>query len=323
MISSFNARYLAGVFFLLMLAACSTPQTKALRSPTHSNLAAHVELREVAYFPQDENQCGPAALAMVFHSAGLSIEPEQLRDSLYIPDKRGSLQVEMLAATRRRGLLAYLLQPKLQDVLTEISAGNPVVVLQNLGLNWYPVWHYAVAIGYDLNKEEIMLRSGSNQWLVMPFTTFEHTWSRSQYWAMVALPPTRIPQTAKPENYIQSIAALNHSSPATDIIPAFVAASQRWQDNLLVKIAAGNHAYSQGDLILAEQIFRKASQVHPDSPAAFNNLAQALSDQGKFDSALQAIQRALEIGGPLESVMRNTLAEIEQKKRAAQPVAVK
>jgi len=323
MISSFNARLTAGVFFVLMLAACSTPQTKALRSPITSNFAAHAELREVAYFPQDENQCGPATLAMVFHSAGLNIAPEQLRDSLYIPDKQGSLQLEMLVATRRNGLLAYLLQPQLQDVLTEISAGNPVVVLQNLGLSWHPVWHYAVAIGYDLNTEEIILRSGPTQRLLMPFTTFEHTWARSKYWAMVVLPPARIPQTAKPENYIQSIAALQHSSPSTDVAPAYSAAMLRWPDSLLAKIAAGNHAYKRGDLKLAEQIFLTASQVHPDSAAAFNNLAQALSDQGKHDAALLAIHRALEIGGPLQQVMRFTLAEIEQKKRAAQTGAVK
>jgi hypothetical protein len=84
---------------------------------------------------------------MVFHSAGLNIEPGQLKDALYLTDKQGSLQVEMLATARRHGLLAYLLQPELQALLTEVAAGNPVVVLQNLGLSWYPVWHYAVVIG--------------------------------------------------------------------------------------------------------------------------------------------------------------------------------
>ncbi len=317
------ARLLAGVFLVLMLAACSTPQTQALRSSVHSHLATHAELRDVAYFSQEENQCGPASLAMAFYSAGLNITPEQLKDYLYIPDKQGSLQIEMLAATRRNGLLAYLLRPQLQDVLTEISAGNPVVVLQNLGLSWYPIWHYAVAIGYDLNTQEIILRSGSTQRLLMPFTTFEHTWARSHYWAMVALPAFRIPQTATPAYYIQSIAALQHSSPSTDVAAAYSAAMFRWPDSLLAKIAAGNYAYKRGDLKLAEHIFLTAAQEHPDSAAAFNNLAQALSDQGKHDAALRAIQRALEIGGSLESVMRNTLTEIEQKKRAAQAGAVK
>jgi tetratricopeptide (TPR) repeat protein len=254
---------------------------------------------------------------MVFQRAGLNIEPGQLKDSLYIPEKQGSLQVEMLAATRRHGLLAYQLQPSLQDVLSEISSGNPVVVLQNLGLSWYPLWHYAVVIGYDLESEEIILRSGSNQRLVLPMNTFENTWARSKYWAMVAVPPATIPLTATPENFIPDIAALEHSSPGTDTWPAYEAAMQRWPDNLLSKIAAGNHAYSRGNLNRAEQIFLQATQLHPASAAAFNNLAQTLSEQGKYDAALVAINRALELGGPLASTLRETQAEIENKKREA------
>lgn len=315
------ARPIAGVFVLL-LAACSTPQSRALRSVAPVNLPAQTELRHVAYFPQNENQCGPASLAVVFQNAGVDIEPGQLKESIYLPDKHGSLQVEMLATARRHGLLAYLLQPELRELLTEVAAGNPVVVLQNLGLSWYPVWHYAVVIGYDLKNEEVILRSGPNQRLALPFTTFENTWARSNYWAMVALPPARIPQTASPESYIQGITALHHSSAKTDVWPAYVAAMQRWPASLFVRIAAGNHAYNRGDLSMAEQIFFTATQEHPDSAAAFNNLAQTLSDQGKQDAALQAVHRALQIGGPLMSEVRKTLSEMEQKKRAAQQGAL-
>ncbi len=320
---AFNARFLAGVFFSLLLVGCSTPQTLALRKATDLNLPAHIELQHVSYFPQDEYQCGPAALAMVLNSASTQIAPEQLKDALYIPDKHGSLQVEMLAAARQYGFIAYRLQAEMQDVLAEISAGNPVVVLLNLGLSWHPLWHYAVAIGYDLHTEEIILRSGENKRLLLPFKTFEHTWARSQYWAMVVLPPGKIPHTARPENYIQSIAALQHSSAVTDVSPAYKASMQRWPENLLVNISAGNHAYGRGDLPLAEFIFSRASRQHPDSAAAFNNLAQTLSEQGKYEAALLAIKRALEIGGPQQNVMRGTLAEIEQHKRAAQSGAVK
>lgn len=317
-----SARLIAGVFILL-LGACATPQTKALRGVVPANLPVRAELSSVAFFPQDENQCGPAALAMVFQNAGLKIEPEQLRGALYIPDLQGSLQVEMLAVTRRQGLAAHLLQPALQDVLTEVAAGNPVVVLQNLGLSWYPVWHYAVVIGYDLGKEEIILRSGENQRLVLPFSTFEHTWARSKYWAMVALPPAQIPHTATAESFVQSMTALEYSSAATDVWPAYAAAMLRWPESLLVKIAAGNYAYKRGDLALAEGAFHAATQAHPDSAAAFNNLAQTLSDQGRHDAALEAIHRAIKIGGALESVARQTLSEIEQKKRAAQEGSLK
>lgn len=307
------ARHLAGVFILL-LAACSTPQTKALRMAAPAGLPLHAELSQVKYYPQDAYQCGPASLAMLMHHEKINATPDQLKDFLYLPDKQGSLQVEMLATARRYGLLAYVLRPELADVLTELAAGNPVIVLQNLGLSWYPLWHYAVVIGYDLNKEELILRSGSNERLVMPLTTFEHTWARSQYWAMLALPPERLPQTAIVENLIPSIAALEFTSPKTDTWPAYTAAMQRWPNNLLVSIATGNRAYNQGKLALAEQLFKQVTQDHPASAAAFNNLAQTQSDQGKYKEALENIHRALEIGGPLMSIMQKTLLEIEQKK---------
>lgn len=308
-----NARLIAGVFTLLLTAACSTSQVKALRTAIPDNLAPHTELKEVAYFAQDENQCGPAALAMVFQHANLNIEPAQLRDSLYLPEKQGSLQVEMLATTRRQGLVAYVLQPQLKDVLAEVSAGNPVVVLQNLALDWYPLWHYAVVIGYDLKREEIILRSGSNRRLVMPFSTFENTWARSKYWAMLALPPSQLPHTAQAEKLVQSLAALAHSSPTTDLWPAYTAALSRWPEHLLTLIAAGNYQYAQNNLPKAEQMFLNATKFHPTSVAAFNNLAQVQSDLGKFDIALQTMQRALELGGPLQDVVRKTQAEIKQK----------
>jgi len=313
-----NARLIAGVFILLGLGGCSTPQTKALLKTTPEHIKPRAELNETVYFPQEENQCGPASLAMVIQSAGLTITPEQLQESLYIPEKHGSLQIEMLATTRKQGLLAYQLQPALQDVLTEINAGNPVVVLQNLALSWYPLWHYAVVIGYDLKREEIILRSGATQRLVMPLTTFEHTWARGKYWAMVALPPAKLPQTATPEYWVQSIAALEHSSPYTYTGPAYDAAMLRWPDSLLVNIAAGNHAYRHGKLNQAEQIFLTATEQHPDSVAALNNLAQTQSDLGKYETAMQTIKRAIELGGPLQAEVRKTQLEIEQKNSEVQ-----
>ena len=61
------------------------------------------------------------------------MNPDSLTDEVDIPGRKGSLQVEMLAGARRNGLLAYVLAPELKDVLAEVAAGNPVVVLQNLG----------------------------------------------------------------------------------------------------------------------------------------------------------------------------------------------
>lgn len=310
----FRARVIAGVFIIMLLSACgTTQQIQALRSTPTAHMPARAELTQVAFYPQDEHQCGPAALATALQNAGVNVPPQQLTNFVYLPEKQGSLQVEMLAAARRHGMVAYLLQPKLADVLAEVAAGNPVVVLQNLALSWYPVWHYAVVVGYDLAREQLILRSGKDARQELSFFPFEKTWARSNYWAMVVLPPGQLPQTATAETYIQSIAALEHSSPEQDVWPAYAAAMQRWPDNLAAKIAAGSYAYNRNNLNLAEQLFTEAAQAHPDALAAWNNLAQTLSDLGKYDAALVAARRAVEIGGPLEAVARGTLAEIERR----------
>lgn len=305
------ARMLAG-FFILMLTACSTQQIQTLRSSPPAHLPAHAELTQVPFYQQQEHQCGPAALAIALQNAGINIEPQQLTNFVYLPEKQGSLQVEMQAAARRHGMIAYLLAPKLTDVMGEVAAGNPVVVLQNLGLSWYPVWHYAVVVGYDLSNEQMILRSGNEFRQRLPFFTFEKTWARSDYWAMVVVPPGRLPHTATPEAYVLSITALEHSSPESDVWPAYVSAIQHWPDNIAAQIAAGNYAYNQHDLARAEHYFSSATQAHPDSVAALNNLAQTLSDLGKYEEALAVARHAVALGGPLETVARDTLNEIQQ-----------
>ena len=51
---------------------------------------------------------------------------------MYLPGRQGSLQAEMLGATRRSGLVAYTPRRNSRTVLREVAAGTPVVVLLNL-----------------------------------------------------------------------------------------------------------------------------------------------------------------------------------------------
>ena len=137
-----------GVFMaLLLLSGCATQlqATKLMDSPP-PGLSTAVELRQVPFFPQERYQCGPAALATVLNWSGVTITPEQLVDEVYLPQRHGSLQVELMAATRRHQRLPYILEPDLQAMLDEVRGGHPVLVLLNLGLSWYPVWHYVVVM---------------------------------------------------------------------------------------------------------------------------------------------------------------------------------
>src|SRR4249920_3004162 len=112
----------------LCLGGCITmPQGEALRAAPPRDLPVRMELTEVPFHRQDDYLCGPAALAMVFNAAGVQADVESLTPMVYLPGRKGSLQAEMLGATRRSGLVAYTLAPRMEDLLRELAAGTPVV----------------------------------------------------------------------------------------------------------------------------------------------------------------------------------------------------
>ncbi|HTN65181.1 MAG TPA: PA2778 family cysteine peptidase [Burkholderiaceae bacterium] len=292
----------------LLLSGCAT-QTEAVRRD--ANLPRRVELPSTPFFAQERYQCGPAALAMVLAAAGIAVVPDELISQVYVPEREGSLPPEMLAAARRNGALAMTIGSRLADLLAEVSAGNPVLVLQNLSLPIFPLWHYAVVIGFDLDKGELLLRSGTTERLVMPMSTFEHTWGRSNFWGMMALPPSRLPVTADENDMVSALVAYEKVTIPERARIAYDAARQRWQHNLTLQLGSGNAAYAAGDRRGALMAFRAAALDHPDSAPAFNNLASVLAELGQLDEARLAAQKAVALGGPWRDTAAATLARIE------------
>lgn len=294
------------LILLLWLAGCATPQTASLLAKRPAGVAERVELTSVPFHPQEIHQCGPAALATALGSAGVELSPDALIGQVYLPGRKGSLQPEMLAAARRQGLVAYPLAPSLDDLLREVAAGTPVVVLQNLSFSFAPVWHYAVVVGYDLPKEELVLRSGTTERLIMTLAQFERTWAKGDHWAMVALPPDRLPATAREETYLSAAVALERTSPAA-AQRAYATALRQWPKSLVARMGLGNTAYALNDLSAAEAAYRQATMDHPDAGDAWNNLAQALAELGRQDEASSAAKRAVAIGGARKSIYEATL----------------
>ena len=311
-----NARCIAGVFLLgvgALLTGCASlaPQTVQLRDTLPPRLHDYVELKDVPFYPQSEYQCGPAALATVLNTYGAKVTPEDLVPEVYLPARKGSLQIEMLAAARRHGLVAYQLAPSLADLMREVAAGNPVIELQKAG--WGDSWHYAVVIGYDYYWGKLYLRSGTTERDVMPFFFHEFVWSRGGYWAMVALPPDRIPETADQDRWLAAVAALEHAGDVRNARIAYQAFMKRWPSNVNGAIGLANTYYAAKDLKEAESVLRTAERVNPESVVVLNNLAQTVSDQGRPAEALPIIERAARLGGPFSDAVQDTKKGIEQK----------
>ena len=299
-----KARVRAGFFFAALWALCclggciSLPQSEALRESPPQGLPARVELTQVPFHRQDDFLCGPASLAMVFNAAGIAAASvESVTPMVYLPGRQGSLQAEMLGATRRTGLVAYTLAPQFEDMLREIAAGTPVVVLLNLALKLVPVWHYAVIIGYDLEKREVIVRSAKRARDEWSFGFLEYFWQESGYWSMLALPPGRLPATAREGETAAAIAALEQAGRHGEARESYRALLARWPDNLVGLIGLGNVEYTLKDMAAAERAFRRASVAHPQSAVAFNNLAHVLAILGRLAEAEAAARTAVALGG--------------------------
>jgi hypothetical protein len=311
-----KARVRAGFFFaalvaLLGLGGCiSLPQSEALRGAAPAGLPPRVELTQVPFHLQDDFLCGPASLAMVFNAAGVLASVESVTPMVYLPGRQGSLQAEMLGATRRSGLVAYTPAPELEAVLREVAAGTPVVVLLNLAVRLFPVWHYAVIVGYDLEAQQVIVRSGKRERDEWRFSFLEFLWQESNYWAMLALPPGRVPATARESDFAAAVAALEKAGRVREARESYRALLERWPANLLALIGLGNVEYALRDLPAAERAFRRASEAHPGSGVAFNNLAHVLATLGRLADAEAAARTAVSLGGPTLVEARKTLDSI-------------
>ncbi len=306
---------LAGVVVLvLLLAGCvSAPQTERLRAAPPGQLQEKVLLTQVPFVAQDAFQCGPASLAMALAASGVGVDAETLRPQVYLPARQGSLQPELLATTRRHGRLAVELPPRLEAVLQEVASGLPVIVLQNLSLPFAPIWHYAVVIGFDLPRGEIVLHSGLTERQRLPLAVFERTWARSDHWAMVATAPQRLPVTSSPEDLLTAAVALERVDPA-GARAAFQALTQRAPQLANAWFGLGNTAFAAQDLDAARAALERSVRIDPAHADAWNNLAHVLLALRLPDEAQAAAQRAIDLGGPRQHRYRDTLAEVQRRR---------
>lgn len=308
------------VWVAASVAACSTPQTRILRQQPPVDIADSVELTQVPFEPSADTLCGPTSLAMMLAHRGRSAPVPVLESEVYLPEREGSLQIEMIAALRARGLVAYRLRGELGDLLRELDAGNPVLVLQNLGLDWLPRWHYAVAVGYRLDTQTLILRSGTLARRETGFHVFENTWARGDYWAVVASPPGTPPATADWLEWLRAAAELRSVGQKQAAGTALQSAARRWPTRVPVLLSAANEAVEVGRTRSAEVLLREATRLEPANADTWNNLAHVLNLRGCGHAARTAIDCALTID-PQHPLYRRTQREIDDSAGVCEPIS--
>ncbi|MCC5857992.1 MAG: PA2778 family cysteine peptidase [Ectothiorhodospiraceae bacterium] len=279
-----------------------------------------VELTGVPWHPQEALQCGPAALAEVLGWTGVDITPEALEPRLFIPAREGTLQTELVAQARQHDRAVHILDRSFDAILQELHHGHPVLVFQNLGLGWAPVWHFAVVVGYDPETARFILRSGPHEREKLGLDTFRRTWERTDRWAMVVTRPDTLPATATPTRWLRSASDLEETGRLEAARTAYATGRERWPDQAGFHLALVNLDMAAGDLEAAEHAARRGlDQANGGHGVLYNNLAQVLAQQQRWDEAEQAAMAAVAEGGRFAESFARTLEQVRCRGQADCP----
>lgn len=310
-------RYALIVVISAWLNACAShsPELASLvEQPPYGTPRSHA-IDSVPFFAQTQYHCGPAALATVLQYRGVDTTPDDLVDDVYVPDLKGSLQVEMVTAARRHQRLAVAGELTMASLLQQIQHDQPVLVLQNLGLELWPQWHYAVVTGYDLDRQTVKLHSGTNENYLTKLVTFERTWKRAKNWAMLVVEPGEITPGMQEGDYFEAAVAFEKVNEPKLTEKVYATGVAQWPGSRLLGMAYANFLYAQGKLSLAAVQYQEVLLRHPNEAAAHNNLAQVLSEQGQLEKAHRHARVAVRLGGRHAAHYAQTLAEIEAKRK--------
>lgn len=309
-----RAGALLAVGSLLLLSACATDVRQMSRALEARDTA--IELTAVPFYAQTTDQCGPAALATVLNVAGVDTTAVELRDLTYIPERRGSLQAELLATTRRFHRIPYPIDPTGDALVAELEAGRPVLVLQNLGTGLAPIWHYAVVVGYLPEERRLVLRSGNNERHLLRSQAFFRSWKRADFWGFVALAPGETPANPDRERYLRAVAALESVGDVATARRAYETATVTWPEHALAWLGLGNASYGTGDLGAARSAYETAIRLEDTNVIAMNNLAQVYYEQGCNGEAAATLREALALVdssdryyGPMQQMLTQVQAQ--------------
>jgi tetratricopeptide (TPR) repeat protein len=287
--------FLFAAFVFLHGCATHSPETNALLK-NHSQISTEAKVEDVPFVDQDDYACAPASLSMLLQFRGLNISRDELRLHLVTEKAKGSYQTDLLNEVRLQGKLGIVISG-MENLLKEIGQGNPVIVMQNLGLSKTiaPVWHYAVVTGYNLKTPWIRLHTGHEKNKRMNMKLFEETWDMADAWGLLVLNPGQISTTADELGVARGAAGLEQVGKLPEAKLAYSGMLQRWPDSLSGLIGMGNCTFTEKNYRESLTYLKKAVRAHPNSSMAWHNLATLEGVLGRIKDANLSAERAMKL----------------------------
>jgi len=130
----------------------------------------------VPFLPQEEETCGPTSLAMLLRFHGKDVSVRELQEETRTIGLRGSLITDLAASARRRGIHVEATSLDLSELRRRIVAGEPVILLVDLGTLLWSRPHYIIV--YGVTHEGVVAHSGQTEGIVIPYGALEKQWAK-------------------------------------------------------------------------------------------------------------------------------------------------
>ncbi len=171
-------RAVLAIFFALALSSCATGLPRGFTPPADSRT-----IPGVPFHAQEDYQCGPASLAGVLNFLGDPVTPDEIARVVFRPELRGSVSLDLALYPRGRGLSSRFWRGTVEDIVRNVDAGQPLVLMLDLGLGPVSTYHFLVAVGYA--PQGLIANTGRREHALLPWAEVLRTWERADYWTLL------------------------------------------------------------------------------------------------------------------------------------------
>jgi hypothetical protein len=146
--------------------------------------------------------------------------------------KGQSVQAGLEVVARSYDLLVYPLPGNLDALMQQVSAGHPVLVMQDR-LFGGPGSQFAVLVGYDQRERILILRSGNSRRWHTSFASFDDAWGEAGRWAVLIQPTNQLPAQSIERVWLQAARDLQAQGQTQAAQRALRTARKVWPDAVL------------------------------------------------------------------------------------------
>lgn len=149
---------------------------------------------------QREDDCGAAALSMVMGAVHVPMKRDEI--VALVPPRDGGIRAgDLRDVARRRGLGAYVVAGRRQDLAAELVRGRPVLVgLAKPLSNGQAALHYEVVAGLRQGTWDVLTADPFAGWRTFTWDAFAKEWAATGAVTLIVMPRMDARATPAPVN---------------------------------------------------------------------------------------------------------------------------